>query len=227
MNPKVLIGCPTCDLYEYSLQRYVDAVKEIDYDNFDLVLVDNSKNSDYVKKIEKLGIKVIKGPYYENVKQRIVDSRNLLSEYAIQHDYDYFLSLEQDVLPPKNVIQQLLSRDEYIVSGVYFAYNINNGVRLLTPLLWKGVGKNEVMYLSEDEVFDDRFFSVAACGLGCVLIKIEVLKFIKFRYEDSEPCFDDMFFCLDASTKGYSIYADTSIKCVHLINEKKFDVSKV
>ena len=42
MNPKVLVGCPTYDGKGYCLKEYVEAVRAIDYDNFDFIMVDNS-----------------------------------------------------------------------------------------------------------------------------------------------------------------------------------------
>lgn len=224
---KVLVGCPTCDLYEYCLDKYVDAVKNLDYKDYDVVLVDNSKNKEYTEKIKKLGLKVIKGKYYDDVKRRIIESRNLLRQYALDNNYDYLLSLEQDVIPPKDIINKLASHGDYIVTGVYFNYNINNGVKMLTPMLWKSVGGEDVVYISEDEVFSKDYFSVIACGLGCVLISREVLGYVEFRFAENEKCYDDMFFGLDVHNKGYSIFVDTSVRCVHLINDKKFDLDKI
>ena len=52
MNPKVLVGCPTYEGKEYILDRYIERVKEFTYDNYDILLVDNSKTNDYAKKIK-------------------------------------------------------------------------------------------------------------------------------------------------------------------------------
>ena len=64
-NPKVLVGCPTSFHKEYALKEYADAVKSLDYNNYDILLVDNSQDNDYYKKIKQIGLNVIKGGYFE------------------------------------------------------------------------------------------------------------------------------------------------------------------
>ena len=54
------------------------------------------------------------------MKERIVSSRNKLKEYFLKNDYDYLLSLEQDVVSPKDVIERLMKHDKDICSGLYF-----------------------------------------------------------------------------------------------------------
>ena len=40
--PKILVACPTFDGKIYCLDRWVDAVRKIDYPNYSMLLVDNS-----------------------------------------------------------------------------------------------------------------------------------------------------------------------------------------
>ena len=51
--PRILIGCPTSYHKEYCLERYITGLKNIQYPNFDILLVDNSDNDEYYKKITK------------------------------------------------------------------------------------------------------------------------------------------------------------------------------
>jgi len=71
--------------------------------------------------------------------------------------------------------------------------------------------------MSEKEVDLPRFIEVGACGLGCVLIHKDVLKKIKFRFDKKYEGFDDIWFAYDAFNNNFKIFADTSIKCKHLI----------
>jgi hypothetical protein len=217
MIPKVLVGCPVSELKDYALERYLKGIKDLNYENFNVLLVDNSKDDSYIKKIQKLGLPIIKGPYNDSARQRIIDSRNIIRQKVLDEGYDYFFSLEQDVVPPKDVIQRLLSHDKKIVTGVYFSYQTNNDVTLLVPLLWKKVKGEEVRFMLEKEVLEPKLMEVGACGLGCILIHRSVLNKIKFRYDKSDKGFDDMWFCKDASDAGFKIFADTSVKCKHLI----------
>jgi len=224
MKPKVLVGCPTFELYDYCLNKYVEAVKDIEYENYDVVLVDNSKGDSYFDKIKKRGVKVLKSPYYDDVEKRIVHARNVLRQYALDNDYDYLLCLDQDVIPYSDIIIQLMSHNKDVVSGLYFSYCISNGIKTLTPMLWKDEGDNSIVYVNENEAFLRPFFEIIACGLGCVLISREVLQFVKFRCEDSPI---NILFCLDVHNKGYGIYADTSVRCVHMLEDKDFDISNL
>ena len=61
---------------------------------------------------------------------------------------------------------------------------------------------------------------VKQCGLGCVLIKKEVLEKIEFRIDKTTDGFDDATFCDDTLEKGYELYVDTRVKCKHLIKNR-------
>jgi len=221
--PRVLVGCPTSEHKNYALKEYAIGIKSLSYGNFDVLIADNSENDGYINKIKELKLPVVKGPYSEFAKQRIVDSRNILRERVLNENYDYFLSLEQDVIPPKDVIQRLLSHGKEIVSGVYFTYPVSNKGSALTPLLWKKDGKDAIKFLSEKEISANRLIEVAACGLGCVLIHKDVLKKIKFRHDKKFEGFDDIWFGYDTFNAGFKIFADTSIKCKHLIRGWSWD----
>ena len=213
--PKVLVGCPTSEHKKYAIKRYMMGLKKINYPNFDILIVDNSKSNEYLEEIKALGLPAIKGKYHESARERIIKSRNLLREKAL--NYDYFLSLEQDVIPPEDIIQRMLKHNKEIITAIYFGYNIIKGEKKLVPFIWERTGKEKVKYIPAEKVMGEKLIEVGACGLGCILIHKNVLKDIEFRYEKEKQSFDDMFFCQDANQKGYKIYADTSIKCRHLV----------
>ncbi|MBS3095528.1 hypothetical protein J4231_02520 [Candidatus Woesearchaeota archaeon] len=227
MNPKVLVGCPTSSHKSYCLAQYASAIKSMSYDNFDVLLVDNSKGNSYFRAIKSQGLPVVKVPYTESAKQRIVDSRNIIRRKVLDCDYDYFLSLEQDVIPPKDVIQRLIRHDKGIVSGVYFTYQKDKAIELgLRPVLYKKSGTNSLKVMLERDVLKPRLIEVGACGLGCVLIRKDILKNIRFRFSKDFEGFDDVWFCYDAFNLGFKVYADTSVKCKHLISGWTWDSIK-
>ncbi len=217
MNPKILVGCPTSEHKSYALERYAAGLKSLSYENFDICIVDNSKDNEYLKRIKSEGLPAIKGPYSNKARQRIIESRNILRRKVLDEGYEYFFSLEQDVVPPQDIIQKLLEHKKKIITGVYFSYQTNNGVTLLTPLLWRRINSNEVQYMLERDVIEPRLMEIGACGLGCILIHRSVLEKIKFRFDEKSNSFDDMWFCQDAFNQGFKIFVDTSQKCKHLI----------
>ena len=221
---KVLIGCPTSFHKEYCLNEYSEAVKELKHD---VLLIDNSPNDEYLEKIKKLGLNVIKGKYFEGALDRIISSRNLLRKYVLENDYDYFFSLEQDVIPPLDIIERLLKHNKKVITGVYFAHNkFPDGKTELMPLVYKLVEKRDMRPLNQEELWENQgLMQVVSCGLGCVLIHRSVLEQVRFRYE--RDVFDDRFFCVDLFDKKIPIYCDTRIKCKHLILNRPYPWSKI
>lgn len=224
-NPKVLVGCPTSFHKEYCLKLYADAVKNLSYGNCDILLVDNSPSDSYINKIKALGINAIKGPYHENARDRIVISRNILKDYAIKNKYDYFLSLEQDVIPPKDIIERLLSHKKKVISGIYFARNIIDSKVLFIPLAYKEVPSSDELPsmrpLNEQELFYGPILvKIISAGLGCILMHKDILKEITFRYDLNT--FDDRWFCIDLYNKKIDLYCDVSVKCKHMILNRPY-----
>lgn len=228
--PKILVGCPTADHYKYCTEDYLNAVKSFTYKDFDTLLVDNSATKDYFNEFSKK-LPMIKTERIENLKELIARDRNVLRQKVIDENYDYLLSLEIDVIPPKDVIEKLLSHKKEIVSGVYYKdYDLNikragkliKKAKTILPLLWKEVDKENVSQLTPKDVEEPKLIEVAISGLGCLLIHRRVLEKVKFRVNLKEtPACDDVWFCHNAREVGYKIYADTSIKCKHLLKGKK------
>ncbi len=220
MAPKVLVGCPTADLYDFCLDDYSKAVKNLTYSNYDIMLVDNSKDDTYINKIKDKGLNAIKSEHHESAVKRIVTSRNLLRKYFLENNYDYLLSLEQDVIPPKEVIQQLMKHNKKIISGIYYMpIKVAENTIKFKPVLWdfpteeqwqetlkdpemkeqmkkKGVTSKEGMrhQFTAEEVKKNKIIKVKTCGVGCVLIHRDVLEKVKFRYKPGVKCYDDVLF---------------------------------
>jgi len=220
---KILIGCPTSSYKEYCLREYLEGVKRLSYENVHLILVDNSENDDYYNKLKRFGVSVIRGKYFESAKDRIIHSRNLLRRYCLENDYDYLLSLEQDVVPPKNVIERLMKHDKEIVGGLY--YYLGDDKKTLLPMIWVHHEGEYARRLTFKEVQGEELIEAITCGLGCVLIKRNALDKIRFRHVKGEEPWDDLWFGEDARQKGFKVYVDTGVKCKHYV--KGMDWSKI
>jgi len=220
---RVLVGCPTSDHKAYCLKEYLEGVKNLSYKYFDFVLVDNSETNDYYNKLKRKGVKVIKDKYKEGAKDRVINSRNKLRDYFLKNDYDYYLSLEQDVVPPKDVIEKLMKHDKEICSGLYFKEKEGE----LIPIMYLPHKEGFAKLLKFEEIPENELIEVVTAGLGCVLIKRNVMEKIKFRYEKNEKPWDDVWFCEDARKKGFKVYVDTSIRCKHFVTGMKWDEIKL
>src|SRR3989344_3959489 len=200
---KILMGCPTSSYHKYCINEYVNGIRGLTFSEKKAVLVDNSKDDNYFYLLKKLKIDVIKCTYSESARDRIVRSRNILRDIALN--------------------EKLLRHKKDIVSGVYFARikSLKDKKVKLLPLLWVGKKGSYNPYtmadIDIDIVMQDNFIKVKYCGLGCVLISRKALEKVKFRYDPNYTTFDDLHFCQDARDSDFEIYADTSVKCKHLI----------
>lgn len=214
MMPKVLVGAPVCDKYEYCLDDFLKGIKSIDYSNYDIFLVDNSKTEEYHNKLKSLGLNVHRIEYRESARDRMVDSRNILRQYSLANNYDYLLSLDADIVLQPDVLKSLIFHKKDILSAVYFRELTNkDGQTKIFPLILEADKGNPDIIRPVQDIITHRLVKIAMCGLGCVLISRKVLEKIKFRYLTG---FDDDAFCLDAREQGFDIFADTSIICKHL-----------
>ncbi len=223
-KPHILVGCPTSFHKAYCLEAYLAAVKALTYKHITFVLVDNSPDDSYADLLESKGITVFKAPYHaESARERIVVSRNMLRQHALDNDYDYFFSLEQDVIPPPDVLEQLLSCQQPVVTGVYCKdYTLTKEGRPISktvmPLLYRRVNDEFVEQLKWKDVEQNAIFPVAVSGLGCLLIHRDVLQKIFFRFDPVKEVFDDVWFCEDLYHLKIPLYANTAVKCKHLVS---------
>lgn len=109
--PKVLVACPNNVVKEYSFQRWIDAVKKLEYPNFDILVVDNSATTDfhdrYKNQVPMLHIPDL-SQHESNAGVRICVSMDEIRKYFLAGDYTYWFNLESDVIPPPNVIQYMI-----------------------------------------------------------------------------------------------------------------------
>ena len=232
---KVLIGCPTADAYAYCLDEYANRAKKVTYPAYDIIIADNSKDHVYTPKLEAAGLPVLSAPYLADVRERVIYSRNMIREMVLQNGYDYFLSLEQDVIPPVDVIERLMRHQKPAVSGVYYkefyvtykykgkAVKQRKQIMPLICTLLPGMENSDRAHLcTTKEVDGDKFFQIRGAGLGCILIHRDVMERIAFRSDRDKGTFDDLCFSNDLYKMKIPMYVDTSVKCKHLIT-KKYD----
>lgn len=217
---KVLVGCPTYHGKEYALQDYAAGIKALRHDGIemDVLLVDNSAGDEYFKKIQAAGLPVVKGPWFEGARDRIVASRNILRDKVLKEGYDYLFSLEQDVVPEPDTLLRMLAHKKKIVTSVVYKHQPYGPEIKLLPMLYSQhpVDPTGLWYVDEKEFETPALKRVLACHLSCTLIHRDVLDFITFRYQGDT--FDDMAFCKDANDYGFLVLVDTGIKPRHLFS---------
>ncbi len=225
--PKILVGGPVSDHHAYCFDSFVNSLKSLTYPNFDVFLVDNSKDDAFFNKIKER-FPTVKFPYHESVKVRLAGSRNLARDKVLNDGYDYLFCLDQDVVPPADILERLISHSKKIITGVYF----NNFTKLdprtmqsitkKIPILWVKSPSNplKAFPVRMDVVQSGKLIKIDMCGTGCILIHRDILKEITFRCEDYKEGVDDVFFCQDALKLGFEIWADCSVICDHLVDQR-------
>src|SRR3989338_7137721 len=214
---KILIGCPIYDGKKYCLNKFIEGLKSLAYKNKDILLIDNSKDDLFAKQLNDLGLPTIHmGKDLKTSRDKIIYCRNLLRQEVLDGNYDYFLSLEADVVPPPDIIEKLLLHKKDIVSAVVWYYSEYEGKRIPAPLLWDFDFKGDekyMVYVAKEELQKPQLKEIKACSLSCCLISRKALEKVKFRYKDDS--YDDVMFCIDARELGFKVYADTTQECTH------------
>lgn len=226
-EPRVLVGCPVTSLKKEVVWEYVKAAKSLSYKNKEILLLDNSPDKKMFEELRKeKGIRVQKTEHLKNVREMIARDRNTLRETALREGFDYFFSLEQDVIPPVDAIEKLLENQKEVCSAAYFGYfkRIAGKAQFfeLLPIAFilaePELEEKKVWikrHLKFEELFPSRLLEAFDFGLGCCLMHKSILEKVGFRYEEGFEGFDDVFFCRDARALGVKLWIDSSVLCAH------------
>ena len=216
--PKVLLACPTYEGKGYILERFVKRIKELTYSNYDILFVDNSKGDKYFNKIKKLGIPVEKGKWDEQSKIRLTNAQNQLREKFLEGNYDYFFSLEQDIIPPKDIIEQLIAYDKDIVGGWYYITKVPR------PCLCREWRLVDMKFcpkpFSLEELGKEKLMKCFSASWGCCLVKRKVLEKIRFKVYRTFAQHSDTWFYFDCEKNNFEVYVDIDLLVPHFQDYK-------
>ena len=227
---KVLVACPTAAAKNYTAEEWILNTSKFYYPNYDIVAVDNTNdgglNSRFLNDLAKKNN--VDGKFWagslhfhnkeESIIQKMCASHQYCADLAIDKGYSHLLHLESDVIAPPEVIDQLIQHNLPVVGALYYR---DSGIsrRLMVQRHVMRSPRNIITenFLPEDDVcfVDGTLKKVASIGLGCVLINVEVLKKIKFRYVEGKEVHPDTYFSEDCFKNGIKIVADTSLICKH------------
>ncbi len=200
----------------------LESLEKIKKDNIDLtvVVVDNASQEGFEteKKYKNFKLHVIRSK--ENLG--FSGGQNLGNNYALKHDGDYIVILNNDVIVDENFLEELLKsfKDKVgiVVPKIYFAkgyefhkdrYRENE----LGKIIWYAGGildlKNVLgTHRGVDEVdkgqFDDAQETDYATGC-CMMVKREVFEKVGMLNENYFLYYEDSDFSLRAKKRGYKI----------------------
>ena len=160
--PKVLVVCPTSSRHGHLLDKWVKHLDLLSYPNFDVMLIDNTIDSDkYFKRLQTKKLKNIILQVGEDEKNRTVferkiivqkhewdqkkqhpiqmlaDCREKIRQYFVeQKEYSYLFHLDDDIFIPTNGIQRLLAYKKDCVG--YYVHVFPKGMH--KPCVFKSSG---------------------------------------------------------------------------------------
>jgi len=153
--------------------------------------------------------------------------RNLIASWA-EH-YDYLFSVDSDIAFDKDTLVKMVKHDVDIVSGLYIQ-RIPGTHSLEIYEAGPNGGSRRIPW---ENCKDNPFFEIVACGMGCALIKGEVFRKVGYPYftyhsalDHNNTVSEDVDFCRKARSKGFKIFADTTIRCRHTGNST-FQVGQI
>lgn len=143
-------------------------------------------------------------------------ARNKIVETFLKSEASHLFMVDDDTIPPMDVVEKLLAHDKDIVSGV-------------TPILREGnMMSNVYLDTSGDQLPLDHkllkakeLFKVEGVGSSCLLIKREVFDkigkpwFAEVWGQDGTHMSEDIFFCNRAKEEGLEVLIDPTVVCKH------------
>lgn len=221
--PRVLVACHTYEGKDYIIDKWVEAVKAIDYPNFEWLIVDNSKGSSYTSKLRRKGYRVVHVDRGDNSRDALCNAQNFIRHRVLNEGFDYWLSLESDLLPPKDIIWKLLNTHKDIIGSVYFLGEWDDPNRPHPACLFT-LDKKDGMYtgtrmLTPKEahsLIGTGVIQIHGVGLGCTLIKRNILEKVHFwtdkRFDNKHS---DVYLFMDLHNLRIPVYVNTDVVVPH------------
>lgn len=146
-------------------------------------------------------------------------------EVLLKGRYDAMLVIESDIIPPPDALQKLAALDADVAYGVY-VFRPHEPDPRWQPVVnlferYPQPARNTGESLSVRGKWPPAVegpMEVSGAGLGCTLIKRHVLKAIAFRAlspQMNPKVHCDSWFTEDVYRAGYTMKADTRVRCGH------------
>lgn len=219
MNPKVSIILVNYNGDEDTI-ACVDSLQEVDYDNYEVVVVDNaSKNQNTIRSKLPADIVFIKS----DKNLGFSGGNNLGIDYAMRHNADYVILLNNDTIVDKSFIKNLVeSAKKHTNAGIFTGkilyYSEPDRVWYAGGYMNLNKARIHHCHIRERDTFDDYEREVSF-ATGCLVMipktvieKIGVLNDTFFMYsEDAE-------YCARVQKSGYKIWYVPTAKIYHKIS---------
>lgn len=241
VNPKVLVGIVTYEGKDYIFPQCYNAVRSFNYDNYDVLIVDNSAGDSYYTKLLREGYRNVHHiKRAKNSRDTLSDSQNYIRYRMLNGGYDYLLMVESDLVPPPETITRLLNHNKLVVGSLYWLQGRlpdtereklpegsfipgDNGkykIPCIFFLEWKkevgAMGTRLITYSELPRFLNTGLRQVHGCGIGCTLFARSIVE--KYPYWTDER-FDnkhsDVYLYMDLHNGHIPVFVDTSFEVPH------------
>jgi len=220
--PKILIAAPTSINKRYCDAEFISHAKAFTYPNKEIFLVDNSPTPHYSEELKKYGINVeYISPRGRPLRETMTICNNVIRDKVLNEDFDYLFSLETDQFPATNILEVLVSHNKPVISVPYFIGHGSERLLLERTLVesktGEGLDEKSLSFLDGFFFVDGDLNQIFSCGIGCMLLKREVLEKLTFRVDTKQntDCHADTFFSKDIFTANFDNMSDTSVLSWH------------
>ena len=165
---------------------------------------------------------------YDFVEGKPISSvRNHAINRFMASEHDFVLTVDSDIVPPENCIDELMKWNLPIVGALCFSFQYGHPFPVI-------LNKTDGGYSVIKDIGKIRLQECKATGASCLLIKREVIVKMKeqllketkktmfyeskFNEQGEISCGQDFVFCDNAEKVGYKIYVDTGLHCDHKVD---------
>lgn len=220
--PRLLVAIVTYDGERFALDALLDALLAQSFQDFDILVVDNTVGADYVAVLR--GALAARFPAarwrVDHVAagadrfRRILLCREAARQaFLADERHSHLFFLDSDVILPPHAFGSLLALDRPLVTGVYL---VGSQLRdAVEPVLLLDLGDGNARQATIAEVLAAELLPIGAAGLGCALVRRDVVAAVPFRLNE-RGCGEDICFFRDAVALGVAPVACCSVRCLHL-----------
>ena len=200
---KVLVYCPLNPETPGIHQRTRDSIFAMEWDG-QADIVFGKHDREYPRRDQNVANRNIKDKY------------NQAREIVLNGDYEALFTIEADIIPPPRALDRLANIDADVAYGLYVSRHGKHPWLTLSKVTEqvrgsKGLGET----WGEREKMWGNVIETAGVGLGCTLIRREVLEAVSFRVKD-EWIANDWYFAIDAKDRNFTQKHDCGVICGHI-----------
>lgn len=175
-----------------------------------------------------IGIDMVEGKPIDSV-------RNTCINKFLASEYDYIMTIDDDIVPPDNCIEEMMSHDKDVIGAVCFSFQYGTPFPVVLDKVDGGYSQSLQLHSGK------RLITCAATGAACMIMSKDVLLKLKdhlmkrdgrtmfyetkFREDGSGSTGQDFSFCDNLIEAGNKIHIDTHTICGHYVS--RLDLKRV